>query len=332
MKFRGYLFALLGFFAWTNPVRAEPVPTAGPNLLSASALVVDARSGESLFAKNAKTVTPIASITKLMTAMVVLDAQQPLDEVLTIGIEDLDFLKGSRSRLSIGTELPRREMLRLALMSSENRAANALGRYYPGGLDAAVRAMNAKAEVLGMANTRFADPTGLSPENVSTAQDLARLVIAANDYPLIREFSTQPATEIALEPTGRVLQFGNSNALVKSQGWQIMLQKTGFIREAGRCVVMLAQIASRPVVLVLLDSVGRYGRIGDAQRIRTWLETGEVLPLPPPEPVRAVASKGRGKVMKAHFKRSSAAKAHGKRPVAFRKATALRVGPATPRR
>jgi D-alanyl-D-alanine endopeptidase (penicillin-binding protein 7) len=303
MKFRGYLVAFAGICAWSSLIHADTARAAGPNLLSSSALVMDARSGEPIFEKNARTVTPIASITKLMTAVVVLDAQQSLDETLTITIDDLDFLKGSRSRLSIGTELPRREMLRLALMSSENRAANALGRYYPGGLDAAVKAMNAKARALGMQHTRFADPTGLSPENVSTAQDLVRLVVAANDYPLIREFSTQPASEVAIEPTGRVLQFGNSNALVKSEGWQIMLQKTGFIREAGRCVVMLAQIASRPVVLVLLDSVGRYGRIGDAQRIRTWMETGEVLPLPPPEPVRLASGKSRGKVVKASLKR-----------------------------
>ncbi len=304
MKFRGYLLAFAGVCAWSSLIHADTVRAAGPNLLSSSALVMDARSGEAIFEKNAGTVTPIASITKLMTAVVVLDAQQSLDETLTITIDDLDFLKGSRSRLSIGTELSRREMLRLALMSSENRAAHALGRYYPGGLDAAVKAMNAKARALGMQHTRFADPTGLSPENVSTAQDLVRLVVAANDYPLIREFSTQPASEVAIESTGRVLQFGNSNALVKSEGWQIMLQKTGFIREAGRCVVMLAQIASRPVVMVLLDSVGRYGRIGDAQRIRTWMETGEVLPLPPPEPVRVASGKSRGKVVKASLKRT----------------------------
>ncbi len=313
MKFRGYLVAFAGVCAWSSPIHADTVRAAGPNLLSSSALVMDARSGETIFEKNAGTVTPIASITKLMTAMIVLDAQQSLDEPLTITIDDLDFLKGSRSRLSIGTELPRREMLRLALMSSENRAAHALGRYYPGGLDAAVKAMNAKARALGMQHTRFADPTGLSPENVSTAQDLVRLVVAANDYPLIREFSTQPAGEVAIESTGRVLQFSNSNALVKAEGWQIVLQKTGFIREAGRCVVMLAQIASRPVVMVLLDSVGRYGRIGDAQRIRTWMETGEVLPLPPPEPVRLASSKSRGKLVKASLKRAAGTKAPPKR-------------------
>ncbi|MFN3629766.1 MAG: D-alanyl-D-alanine endopeptidase [Casimicrobiaceae bacterium] len=313
MNFRGYLIVLASVYAWSGVIHADTARTAGPNLLSSAALVMDARSGETIFEKNAGAVTPIASITKLMTAMVVLDAQQPLDELLTITIDDLDFLKGTRSRLSIGSELPRREMLRLALMSSENRAAHALARHYPGGLDAAVKAMNAKALALGMQHTRFADPTGLSPDNVSTAQDLALLVLAANDYPLIREFSTQPAAQVAIESTGRVLQFGNSNALVKSEGWQIMLQKTGFIREAGPCVVMLAQIASRPVVLVLLDSVGRYGRIGDAHRIRTWMETGEVLPLPPPEPVRLASAKSRGKIVKAALKRTVGAKAAVKR-------------------
>jgi serine-type D-Ala-D-Ala endopeptidase (penicillin-binding protein 7) len=212
----------------------------------------------------------------------VVDADQFLDEKLTIATEDLDFLKGSRSRLSIGETFTRREMLSLALMSSENRAANALGRYYPGGYEAAVRAMNAKAKSLGMTSTRFVDTTGLSPDNVSTAKDLATLVTSANNYPLIASLSTQREQYLQSDETGKTYHFGNSNALVKSDGWDISLQKTGFIREAGRCVVMLAQIAKRPVVLVLLDSVGKFSRIGDAQRIKTWMETGEVLEIPKP--------------------------------------------------
>jgi len=263
----------------------------GPNLLSQAALVIDARTGDPIFAKNANNVTPIASITKLMTAMVVLDAQQPLEQTLAVDLDDLDFLKGSRSRLSIGSELPRREMLRLALMSSENRAASALGRHYPGGLPAAVAAMNAKAKALGMTQTRFVDSTGLSPENVSTARDLAAMVQAAQRYPLIREFSTQSEEYVQVPATGQTLHFNNSNALVKSGGWEIMLQKTGFIREAGRCVVMLTQIAQRPVVLVLLDSVGKFSRIGDAQRVKTWMETGEVLAIPKPQ---VTSKKARG--------------------------------------
>lgn len=275
----------------------------GPNLLSQAALIVDARTGDPIFAKNANNVTPIASITKLMTAMVVLDAQQNLDQTLTVDLDDLDFLKASRSRLSIGSELTRREMLRLALMSSENRAASALGRFYPGGLTAAVAAMNAKAKTLGMNNTRYVDTTGLSPENVSTARDLAVMVQAAQRYPLIREFSTQPEEYVQIPATGKTLHFNNSNALVKSGGWDISLQKTGFIREAGRCVVMLAQIAQRPVVLVLLDSVGKFSRIGDAQRVKTWMETGEVLALPKPQAARKGAKAGKGKAGKAVIKR-----------------------------
>lgn len=282
---------------------ASVAAAQGPNLLSQAALIVDARTGDPIFAKNANNVTPIASITKLMTAMVVLDAQQNLDQTLTVDLDDLDFLKASRSRLSIGSELTRREMLRLALMSSENRAASSLGRFYPGGLSAAVAAMNAKAKSLGMLNTRYVDTTGLSPENVSTARDLAVMVQAAQRYPLIREFSTQPEEYVQIPATGKTLHFNNSNALIKSGGWDISLQKTGFIREAGRCVVMLAQIAQRPVVLVLLDSVGKFSRIGDAQRVKTWIETGEVLAIPKPQAARKGAKPGKNKAGKAVSKR-----------------------------
>jgi serine-type D-Ala-D-Ala endopeptidase (penicillin-binding protein 7) len=279
-------------FAGLFAVGGVHVAAQGPNLLSAAALIVDVRSGESIYAKNATTVTPIASITKLMTAMIVLDADQFLDEKLEITVEDLDYLKGSRSKLSLGAVLTRREMLQLALMSSENRAANALGRHYPGGTVAAVKAMNAKAKSLGMVNTNYADTTGLSPENVSTARDLATLVTAANRYPLIAQYSTQSDQYVQIDATGQTLHYNNSNALVKSEGWDISLQKTGFIREAGRCVVMLTQIAQRPVVMVLLDSVGKFSRLGDAQRVKTWMETGEVLEIPKP---RAVAKKGKAK-------------------------------------
>jgi len=290
--------ALSAVSALTSAVHAQ-----GPNLLSQAALIVDARTGDPIFAKNANNVTPIASITKLMTAMVVLDAQQNLDQTLTVDLDDLDFLKASRSRLSIGSELTRREMLRLALMSSENRAASSLGRFYPGGLSAAVAAMNAKAKALGMNNTRYVDTTGLSPENVSTARDLAVMVQAAQRYPLIREFSTQPEEYVQIPATGKTLHFNNSNALVKSGGWDISLQKTGFIREAGRCVVMLAQIAQRPVVLVLLDSVGKFSRIGDAQRVKTWMETGEVLAIPKPQAARKGTKAGKNKAGKAVSKK-----------------------------
>jgi serine-type D-Ala-D-Ala endopeptidase (penicillin-binding protein 7) len=261
---------------------AHTAVAQGPNLVSQAALIIDAKSGEAIFSKNSNHVTPIASITKLMTAMVVIDADLFLDEKLAVDMEDIDFLKGSRSRLSIGTTLTRREMLTLALMSSENRAASALGRHFPGGTDGALRAMNAKAKALGMENTRFVDTTGLSPGNVSTARDLALLVSAANQYPLIASMSTQREHYVHSDETGKTYAFGNSNGLVKTDGWDISVQKTGFIQEAGRCVVMLAKIAQRPVIMVLLDSVGKFSRIGDAQRIKTWMETGEVLEIPKP--------------------------------------------------
>jgi D-alanyl-D-alanine endopeptidase (penicillin-binding protein 7) len=226
-----------------------------------------------------------------MTAMVVLDANLPLDEPLDVDMGDLDMVKGSRSRLSMGIELPRREMLRLALMSSENRAASALARHYPGGSVAFVEAMNAKAASLGMSRTHFDDSTGLSPRNVSTARDLAKMVEAAARYPLIRAFSVTPSHVVEVQPTGRMMGFANSNRLVQSAAWDIQLQKTGYISEAGRCLVMLAQIASKPVVIVLLDSVGKYTRLADATRVKQWLETGK--PVPVAKAALAAASKAR---------------------------------------
>jgi D-alanyl-D-alanine endopeptidase (penicillin-binding protein 7) len=212
-----------------------------------------------------------------MTAMVVLDAKQPMDEPIEIDTDDIDYLKGSHSRLRMGTTLSRRDMLRLALMSSENRAASSLARYYPGGTLAAVAAMNRKAAELGMTRTHYEDPTGLSPENVSTAHDLARLVQVAAKYPLIRDFTTTTEHSVEIDPSGQILGYMNSNALVRGQAWDILLQKTGYIREAGRCVVMLVNIASKPFVIVLLDSFGKYTRFADAQRVKYWLETGRTL-------------------------------------------------------
>jgi len=249
------------------------------HLASINAVVVDANAKRSVYAKGADDVTPIASLTKLMTAMVTLDAKLPDDEMIAIGIDDLDFLKGSKSRLRMGAELPRHEMLRLALMSSENRAASSLARTYPGGTPAFVAAMNAKAAELGMTHTRYADPTGLSAQNVSTANDLAILVAAAAEYPQIRDFSTTGSHYVEVQPTGQILGFNNTNNLVKNDKWDIKLSKTGYIREAGKCLVMLATIASKPFVIVLLDSAGKYTRLGDAQRVRHWIETGESLPM-----------------------------------------------------
>ena len=240
-------------------------------LRSAVVLVQDAASGETLIAKNQGAVLPIASITKLMTAMVILDAGVSLEQRVAISSEDYDLLKGTRSRLRPGSMLTRDELLLLALMSSENRAAYSLARTYPGGTAAFVEAMNAKARVLGMNDTHFSDPTGLSSANVSSAQDLARLVRAAHEYPLIGRYSTRNSATVSV--LGRALDFRNTNGLVRSAHWDIGLSKTGYISEAGRCLVMRVRMASREVIVVLLDSWGKFSRVGDANRIRKWLET-----------------------------------------------------------
>jgi serine-type D-Ala-D-Ala endopeptidase (penicillin-binding protein 7) len=249
------------------------------DLRSAAVLVLDQDTNEVLLAKNQHAVLPIASITKLMTALVVADAEQTMDEVLTITAEDIDTEKGSRSRLQLGTQLTRVEMLHLALMASENRAANALGRHYPGGLPAVVEAMNRKALALGMTNTRYVEPTGLSSRNQSNAIDLALLVREADKNDMIRRLSTSPEAEVAVGP--RAVHFRNTNSLVRNSEWAIGLQKTGYITEAGRCVVMQAQLSGRKLVMVLLDSAGKYSRVGDAERIRSWLSTQSVGSAPP---------------------------------------------------
>ena len=253
-------------------VDSDVAAVGGLEIKSSAALVVDLDDGRTVYAKNIQSITPIASITKLMTAMVVLDAGLALAETLYIEAADLDLVKHTNSRLRVGTGLPRRDMLRLALMSSENRAAAALGRAYPGGAEAFIAAMNRKAVELGMWSTRFVDATGLSSENVSTAEDLVKMVRSAYQYPLIREFTTMPAHDVETV-AGRSLQFSNSNRLVKNPTWEIGLSKTGYISEAGRCLVMEARIATRPVVIVLLDSWGKFTRIGDANRIKRWLES-----------------------------------------------------------
>jgi len=263
--------------AWGANARTRtPVDTvahaAHLNLKSSSVLVLDQKEGRALYGKNTEAVVPIASITKLMTAMVVMDAQLPLTEHLTIGDADVDDIKHTRSRLKVGTTLKRDELLRLALMSSENRAAAALGRNYPGGLRGFVAAMNQKAVELGMWHSRFVDSTGLSSDNVSTASDLAKMVQAAYRYSLIREYTTETSYSV-VDGNGRVLQYRNSNGLVKSSKWRIGLSKTGYISEAGRCLVMQAWIAATPVVIVLLDSWGKQTRIGDANRIKKWIES-----------------------------------------------------------
>ena len=252
------------------------------DLKSSVALVLDSETNEVLFSKNSQAVLPIASLTKLMTAVVVTEAKLPLNEALTITDDDVDTEKNSRSRLRVGTTLSREEMLHLALMSSENRAAHALGRAYPGGLEAFVAAMNHKARELGMNDTHYVEPTGLSSRNQSSARDLATLVKAAQEHPIIRQFSTSPEFEVAVG--NRPTQFRTTNALVRSPAWDIALQKTGYITEAGRCLVMQARMAGRQLIMVFLDSTGKYSRIGDAERVRRWVSE---LPVPLPLPATA---------------------------------------------
>jgi len=263
-------FCLQPAFAAAPAPDTEEIPSAKLKLQSSAALVLDQFSGRVLYGKNAHAIVPIASITKLMTAMVVLDADLDPDEPIAIAADDVDYLRGSHSRLKVGTVLARNDLLRLALMASENRAAAALSRAYPGGREAFVQAMNLKAQLLGMSGSHFVDPTGLSSTNVSTAEDLSLLVRAAYRYSKIREHTTTTGYEV--NAGGRRLAFRNTNRLVASNKWDIGISKTGFINEAGRCLVMQATLAGRAVVIVLLDSWGKYTRLGDAQRIRKWLE------------------------------------------------------------
>ena len=242
------------------------------DLRSSVALVVDQRTGAPLFSKNAQAVLPIASITKLMTALVVIDSGAPMGETLEITSADIDTEKNSGSRLPPGTRLSRGEMLQLALMSSENRAANALGRHHPGGLGAFVEAMNTKARALGMPDTHFVEPTGLSSSNVSNARDLARLVREALEYPLVRQFST--ASGLTVDTGYRMVNYRNTNRLISSPTWDIGLQKTGYISEAGSCLVMQVSLDGQAVVMVLLDAAGSSSRFADARRLREWLEHG----------------------------------------------------------
>jgi D-alanyl-D-alanine endopeptidase (penicillin-binding protein 7) len=239
-------------------------------LRSASVLVQDADTGEIVFTKNSEAVVPIASITKLMTAMVTIDRGLDLEDRIVLSREDIDTRKGSRSRLQTGGVLTRGELLLLALMASENRAAAALGRTYPEGKEAFIGAMNRKAAELGMTDSRFVDPTGLNSGNVSSARDLAKLVNAAHGYELIREFSTRDRTTVNVY--GRPMTFRNTNGLVRSSHWEIGLSKTGYISEAGRCLVMRVRMASKDLIVVLLDSWGKQSRIGDANRLKRWLE------------------------------------------------------------
>ncbi|MEP7242766.1 MAG: D-alanyl-D-alanine endopeptidase [Gammaproteobacteria bacterium] len=254
-----------------SPRRAARRASDEPDVKSNVALVLDRSDHSVLFSRKPDEAMPIASITKLMSALVVLDGKQPLDEIIEISPEDRARGKGAFSRLAVGTRLSRGDLLNLALMSSENRAAHAVGRSYPGGEAEFVRTMNLKARKLGMTRTRFVDPSGLSSDNVASATDLTHLVIAASDIARIREYSTCKAH--AVKVGRKMLEFHNTNSLVNNPDWGITVQKTGYIEEAGRCLVMQADVERRPVIFVLLDSFGKYTRVADARRIRQWMAT-----------------------------------------------------------
>ncbi len=267
----------LGQFISSRPAEQVEMQAAlaGPMLSSQSALIMNGRSGEILYQKGIDQVRPIASISKLMAAMVVLDARQNMSEQLQITDAEIDRLKGTSSRLSVGTQMSRHDMLHLGLMSSENRAIHALGRNYPGGMPAFVAAMNQKAQSLGMTSTRFFEPTGLDFRNVSTARDLSLMVRAANDYPVIRQFSTANAGS-AYTSNGRTQQYRNSNALIREGAWNISLQKTGYIRESGRSMVLYANVQQQPLVIVLLNSPSTTTRVNDARAIQNWVSSRSI--------------------------------------------------------
>ncbi len=265
--------AFAGVAAAQSQGEALRVSTRQPALRSSAALVLDATGSSVLYARRSDVAMPIASITKLMTALVVMEAGQPLDETLEITTEDMAHGKGAFSRLTPGATLTRGDLMHLALMASENRAAHALGRNYPGGVAACVAAMNAKARALGMTSARFVEPTGLSDENVASAEDLSKLVMAAAKVPAIREYSTDSSYEVRV---GRQrLTYRSTDSLTSKADWDIIVQKTGYIAEAGRCLVMQTIIEARTVVIVLLNSYGKRSRVADARRIRRWMESVE---------------------------------------------------------
>ena len=268
---RAPMAALTGALLTAFALSAAAKPTPEPKLKSSSVLIIDQSDSSILYSRNSDVAAPIASITKLMTALVVLDARQPMDEPLEITEAELDLPKANVSRLSVGTVLTRGDLMHLALMASENRAAHALGANYPGGLTAFVRAMNAKAAELGMQNARFADPTGLSSENVASPEDLSKLVIAASKNRVIREYSTDKSYTVRVHR--HLVEYRNTDNLVANPTWNIIVQKTGYIAEAGKCLVMEAVIQGRNVVIVLLDSLGKYTRVADAKRVKSWMES-----------------------------------------------------------
>ncbi len=275
----GLLLICSGLGVTSNSLAASPAPTQ-QELAAGSALLVDLQTNQVLYSSNPDMVVPIASVTKLMTAMVALDAQLPLDQQLPITIRDTQEMRGVFSRVRVGSEVSRRDMLLLALMSSENRAAASLAHHYPGGHVAFIAAMNAKARALGMTRSHFVEPTGLSEHNVSTATDLVLLLKATQGYPLISELSTTREKTVAFRKPNYTLGFRNTNALVRKDNWSVQVTKTGFTDEAGHCLVMRTQMAGKSVAFVVLDAFGKYTHMADANRLKRWLETGKVTPVP----------------------------------------------------
>ena len=263
----------------TKATSAKKAP-AKQEVAANSALVVDLKTNEILYSSNPDAVRPIASVTKLMTARVTLDVKLPMDEKLTININVTKELRGVYSRVRIGSEISRKEMLLLTLMSSENRAAASLAHHYPGGHKAFIKAMNAKAKALGMKNTRYVEPTGLSEKNVSSARDLVVLLKASEGYPMLGQLSSTEKKTVTFGKPKYSLDFRNTNRLVYKDNWNIHLTKTGFTNEAGHCLVMRTEMAKRQVAFVVLDAYGKYTHMADANRLRTWLETGKVTPIP----------------------------------------------------
>ncbi len=282
VKIRQTLIGLLLGSALLSPLATAANKTpAVQELASGSALLVDLKTNQVLYSSNPDLQAPIASVTKLMTAMVTLDAKLPLDQQLPVVIKDVPEMRGIYSRVRLGSELSRRDMLQLTLMSSENRAAASLAHHYPGGVPAFIAAMNAKAKALGMSHTRYRDPTGLSEGNVSTANDLVKLLRASQQYPLISQFSTTREKTQAFRKPNYTLGFRNTNSLVHKPNWSIQLTKTGFTNAAGHCLVMRTQMAGKPVAFVVLDSFGKLTHMADANRLKKWIETGKITPVAP---------------------------------------------------
>ena len=278
---QSFLSVLLLGLATLAPLAHAAPDKPTQELASGSALLVDLKTNQVLYSSNPNLIVPIASVTKLMTAMVTLDAKLPLDEQLPVIIQDVHEMRGVYSRVRVGSQISRREMLLLTLMSSENRAASALAHHYPGGVPAFVSAMNAKARALGMTSTRYAEPTGLSEKNVSNASDLVKLLKASQQYPLIGQFSSTPEKTVAFRKPNYTLGFRNTNRLVHKADWSIQLTKTGFTNKAGHCLVMRTVMNGRPVAFVVLDAFGKYTHMADANRLKKWVETGRITPVAP---------------------------------------------------